>query len=317
MSKLFKLKEWLTLAEAVAHLTAVLGEPITEADLYRLCLDGHLTLSANFFNYASAKKGRFVKDSDIEYITYDGFLGDHKITLPSNHEIYVEPDKWICLEENVSSIGGVWDLPMLGAEVADIEHYYQQETSGVAVTLCNLDGMFVQRGDVICQLQTDYEENEFKGGSKAHRRELEIEIVQKKYSKKKEKEIIDKFLATRKEFLEERKNQPRENNYFPSGGLVEHDFALVVRTNEITRFLKSLEEPAQEQKSEKSLGLREKNTLLVLIGALCKQANIDPKMRGVSTSIEVMTQELGAPISNDTIRNVLKQIEDAVESKSK
>lgn len=317
MSKLFKLKEWLTLEDGASHLSTVLGESITEVDLYRLCLDGHLTLSANFFNYTDACKGKFVKDSDIEYTTYDGFLDDKEVTLPSNLEIYVEPDKWICLEKKVSSIGGVWDLAMLGSEIADIEHYYQQETSGVAVTLSSIDGMFVQQGNVICQLQTDYEENEFKGGSKAHRRDLEIEIAQKKYSKKKAKALIDRFLEARKEFLEERKNQPRERNYFPSGGLVEHDFALVVRTNEITRFLRSLEEPTQEQKSEKPLGSREKNTLLVLIGALCKQANIDPEMRGVSTSIEAMTQELGAPISNDTIRNILKQIEDAVESRNK
>ena len=38
MSKLLKLKEWLTLDEAVNHFSNVLGEPITLADLYRLAL---------------------------------------------------------------------------------------------------------------------------------------------------------------------------------------------------------------------------------------------------------------------------------------
>ncbi len=34
MSKLFKFKEWLTLDEATNHISTVLGEPVTSADLY-------------------------------------------------------------------------------------------------------------------------------------------------------------------------------------------------------------------------------------------------------------------------------------------
>ena len=33
MSKLFKLKEWLTLEEAANHISNVLGEPVTLADI--------------------------------------------------------------------------------------------------------------------------------------------------------------------------------------------------------------------------------------------------------------------------------------------
>ena len=36
MSKLLKLKEWLTLDEAANHISNVLGEPVTLADIYRL-----------------------------------------------------------------------------------------------------------------------------------------------------------------------------------------------------------------------------------------------------------------------------------------
>ena len=44
MSKLFKLSEWLTLDDAAKHLSTALGEPVKVADVYRLALDGHLTL---------------------------------------------------------------------------------------------------------------------------------------------------------------------------------------------------------------------------------------------------------------------------------
>ncbi len=45
MSKLFNLKEWLTVADAARHLTIVCGEDVTEADVLRLALDERLRLS--------------------------------------------------------------------------------------------------------------------------------------------------------------------------------------------------------------------------------------------------------------------------------
>jgi hypothetical protein len=57
MNRLFKLKEWLTLDEAAAHISNVLGEPATVPDLFRFALDGHLTLSVDFVNHTKARKG--------------------------------------------------------------------------------------------------------------------------------------------------------------------------------------------------------------------------------------------------------------------
>jgi len=45
MSKLLKLKRWLTTEEAAKYLTGALSEPVTEADIFRLALDGQITLS--------------------------------------------------------------------------------------------------------------------------------------------------------------------------------------------------------------------------------------------------------------------------------
>ncbi len=65
MSKLFKLKEWLTIDEAAEHLTSVLGELIEEKDIYRLALDGYLQLSINIINGTQVHKGKLIKiDSD-------------------------------------------------------------------------------------------------------------------------------------------------------------------------------------------------------------------------------------------------------------
>lgn len=66
MSKLLKLKEWLTLEQAVSHIINVIDEPVTIEDLYRFALDGHLKLSVNFVNYVHAVKGKWLKEEDIE-----------------------------------------------------------------------------------------------------------------------------------------------------------------------------------------------------------------------------------------------------------
>ena len=45
MSKLFGLKEWLTLPEAARRLTDTFEEQVTDADVLRFVLDGRLKLS--------------------------------------------------------------------------------------------------------------------------------------------------------------------------------------------------------------------------------------------------------------------------------
>ena len=66
-----------------------------------------------------------------------------------------------------------------------------------------------------------------------------------------------------------------------------------------------------------SLSTKERNTLLVLIAALCKQAKFDWKATGISVSIAEATEAVGAPVTDDTIRKILKQIDEAIAARSK
>lgn len=319
MSHLFKLKEWLTLDEAAAHISNVLGEPATIADLYRFALDGHLTLSVDFVNHADARKGKWVKTEQVEFdlMKHDVLSGEKlaiPYELPKNYEIRVSEDDWVALDKPVVSIGGIWDLTMVGGEKLDIEHNYQQLTSGLEVTLITIDGAFVQKGDVVCQLQESFDNNLYQLGSKAYQEEMEREISANfNIDVDEAKKLRTKFKADRDKFLEEKKNKPKEDGYHPAGGLPK-DCALVIRTNEITRFIQSLDD---SHVSEKPLTPKERNSLLVLIGALCKEVDIDPNERGVATSLVAMTEILGAPLTDDTIRKILSQIEGAVDLRSK
>ncbi len=67
-SKLFQLKEWLTVPEAARHLSIIFDEDVSEADVLRLSLDGHLKLSVNFVNYAQARRGKVVPYEDVEWV---------------------------------------------------------------------------------------------------------------------------------------------------------------------------------------------------------------------------------------------------------
>ncbi|WP_076419826.1 hypothetical protein [Colwellia sp. UCD-KL20] len=319
MSKLFKLKEWLTLEEAANHISNVLGDTVTLADIYRLALDKHLMLSANFVNGAWARIGKFVKTEDIEFVEFDKMplteeKLDNPLSIPLNAEIQCSKDDWIALDEKVVSIRGLWDLTMMGAEQIDIEFYYQQETSGLEVTLQALDGVFLQQGDVLGQLQTDFDDNEYQLGSKAQLNVLKGTIAKDNLSKEDAEKELKTFEGIRKKYLEKRDKNKPEENYFPSGGLDEHDYVLVVKTNEVTRFIQSLEDTPPEAKP---LTSKERNSLLVLLGAVCKNSDIDPSQRGIATSLVAMTELIGAPLTDDTIRKILNQIEPAIESRSK
>jgi len=319
VSKLFKLKEWLTLEEATNHISTVLGESVTLADIYRLALDKHIKLSANFVNGAQAKIGKFVKTEDIEFREVEqDFLTGEKLetpySVPANHETHVSEDDWTSLDSKITSISGLWDLTMIGSEALDIEHYYQQETSGLEVTLTCLEGTCLRQGDVICQLQTDFDNNEYTTGSKAAKQKLEQYIISNKLTADETKKLNDEYQAQREKFLGGKREYERERNYFPSGGLDEHDYVLVIKTNEVTRFIQSLEDTPQEAKP---LTSKERNSLLVLLGAVCNHSDIEPSQRGIATSLVAMTELIGAPLTDDTIRKILNQIEPAIESRSK
>jgi hypothetical protein len=68
---------------------------------------------------------------------------------------------------------------------------------------------------------------------------------------------------------------------------------------------------------EKRLNTRQRRTLLTIIAAVCKKAGIDTTSRGAAAVIAGATEELGVPVSDDSIRAVLREIPDAIESRSR
>ena len=238
MGKLFNLKKWLTVPETVRHLATLFGEEVTEADVLRLALDGHLRLSVNFVNHTYGKPGKVIPLSEAK--TVPGLFKEGQepydvvLALRLNEHDYLE------LDEKIVNLTGVWDLLMMGSEELDIEHKYQQLTGGPAVTLTCLDGAFVKAADgTICELQESYDENEYQCGSEAHLRNIQERIARDNIEPSKAQELLDMYKQDRKEFLAERKankdSGKNSRNYYPASGLPA-DSVLVVRADALREF---------------------------------------------------------------------------------
>lgn len=254
-SKLFKLKKWLTLQETARHLSCVCGEEVTQADIFRLALDGYLKLSVNFVNHTYALCGTVVGLNDVEWVEVPVGLVRLMKNIPENEEykpilypkgICIGEETYLNLDTKVTSISDVWDLPMIGGERLDIEHHYQQLTGGPEITLQTLDGAFVENHKgVMCQLQERYDQNPYQRGSTAELEELKKSIAKNKISLEESEEMLSEYKENRKKYLAQRENRPHEEDYYPAASLP-IDSVLVVRTEALRAFEQHLSEIENE-----------------------------------------------------------------------
>ena len=247
--------------DAALHLSILFDEKVTEADVLRLALDGRLRISVYFVNHAQARIGKVYRfsEADIFEAIASGNLPNelkwhtwppgamatlHPDLSPEDAEkssimlmsLRISDDRYLTLGDEVLTIEGVWDLPMIGTERLDVEHEYQNLIGGPAVTLQGLDGAFVQGLDEsVCQLQESYDNNEYQSGSSAQLEELKRYIAENDLDDEKADAILKRHKEDRKQFLEKRKSQPKSENYYPAGG-IPTDSVLVVRTDALREF---------------------------------------------------------------------------------
>lgn len=144
---LYKLQEWLTVPDAAAHLSAAFDEhQVTEADVYRLGLDGHLTLSVNFVNAAHGRIGKLVPREQIE-VRGTPELGMTARPLTGNH--YISETEVLQLDqpEAIATISGIWDLAMIGNEREHVRRRFLSLTGAPSVTGLSAYGAFVNQPD--------------------------------------------------------------------------------------------------------------------------------------------------------------------------
>lgn len=300
MGKLFNLKNWLTVADTAHHLSTLFDEEVGEADVLRLALDGHLKLSVNFVNHTPAKCGKVIRIDDA-----------YESETPSDKAIRINDELSLIPDDKVTTIDGVWDLPMLGSERLNIEHAFQNLNNGPDVTLQCLESAFVGSLDgVICQLNT-----KIKSG-------IETEIVNfwrniNQNSKKEDgRNLPDKHKTEQKHNHETNSLKSSQANYYPAFSLPE-DSVFVVRTDAIREFEKSQIQSDTSQKDPDAISESERNTVLKLIlgMAAAKYGFNHNSPRNAASgdnagSISADLESLSLKIDSDTVRKYLQEAAD-------
>ena len=306
MGKILNLKRWLTIPEAAKHLSLAFSEEVTDADVLYLALDQHLQLSVEFINGAMGRPGKIIPISEAP--TYIGPISG----VERKMGIKLNDDTVILLEDKVMSLAGIWDLPMIGGERIDVEYLYQQKIFGPEVGTVALDGAFVKNGEVIVQIQADYDDNEYSVGSKGDLEEIRRRIANESIDAERAEQLISQHAIDRKKFLEDHKSQKAIDRYYPAGGLPP-DATYVVRAAALRQFEQSVEN-GQDALPEKLLTVTERNSFLkLLVGMAIKGYAYDPSAKRSTAPKEIETDlaQLGLQITDDTIRKYLKE---AVES---
>ncbi|MDC5854532.1 hypothetical protein [Vibrio europaeus] len=164
MSKLYKLKKFLTLDEASEHLSNTLEEKVSLADVYRLALDGHLTISVRFLDMIVMSLGRIFEDTaeklSPEMIIPKGMsLGEdlkepYSIAKASGFPMSLR--EWLFFGREIMYADGIWDLAMLGREFEIIESLYHKEDGGSGCLngfSGRIKAVVLKRYDSFCKLK--------------------------------------------------------------------------------------------------------------------------------------------------------------------
>jgi hypothetical protein len=289
MSKLLTLKEWLTVKDAAKRLSISTGEKIKEADVLRLALDGHLTLSVYFVNHANGRPAR-IEPLGIQHVnnapSFDEYGPPNYITiegelLPNEKEVLIyEGDM-----AKPQTLEGVWDLLMLGVEKLDVENLFQAMTGGPEVSLICLGGPLVASADrtKVFQILNSYE-----------------------CSPSSRIKVINGVPTITEQEEKESPRRPYKIDYYPAEALPDGS-VFVVRIGA----LRELEEKllAQDTPPEKPLHPSEQKSAGQIIAALAAMAKLDlstPYKADLTLRESAAANGLELPSSPETVKKFLK-----------
>ena len=258
------------------------GDPGMTSDLWKL--RAWLTLK-EAADYLSSKTGLDVDESNILRLALDG-----KLQLSLNFLKPIEAIQYregAELEEHRTQIEGIWDLLVQGPVRLELENRYRATCGLPHVELDPREKPFGTEGAFVTG----------------------------------EEGVVYQLLP----FLNLLWGLGRNPSVLPVGSL------LGVRPHALDAVVASLASPSlgpeEQQPSkpddatdtlDKPLMTRERATLLTIMAALARAADIDiSKASKAGDTIEALTIELGARVSARTIENHLKRIPDALERRGK
>ncbi|WP_434772579.1 hypothetical protein [Pseudomonas entomophila] len=326
MSKILKLREWLTVEEAARRLSISCREDVSEADLLRLALDGHLTLSVHFVNHA---RGRSVKIEPLNSEASSSQINEHLQDFLSENPQFQSSEEELADFQNFVrlyrgdllpdgervlvyegdgqrpvTLEGVWDLLMLGAEALDVEHAYQHLTGGVPVELVCLGGPLVASPDkshcfqLLDSYKRDVRPNKNAGTGRPALSKEGREAINRM------NQILG--LSSGEPTPEREFDWDYETVWYPAAGLPK-GHALVVRSAALRELERKLLEPDAEP--EKPMHPTERRSVSQIIAALAAASGLDlsaPYAADETLRALAATHGIELPGSPETVVKYLK-----------
>lgn len=300
MGKLANQKKWLTVADAARRLASVFDEEVTESDVYRYALDSGLRLSVYFVNGAMGLgciTGR-ENNTKIFYFVFKihGLL-DHKVWKIS-YAIQA-PDLTKMPLDELEGLALLHAWPRRPSrKIGDGNVLMFDHFTTLLSGVCDLAMIGNEKRNVEHEYQklTDGPAVVVTGDDGAFVQDLGGRLYQL--------QEIDRANQVQAGVTQQHR---------PARGLP-NDAVFVVRTEALQEFEQSINDLT---KKEKPFEITERNSLLTIIAALCNYSDIKHDGRGAATQIAKLTEEIGAAVSDDTVRRALKKISDALESRMK
>lgn len=281
MSKLFKLKKWVTMEEAAKRLTSSLLEEVTEADILRLALDDRIQLSLMLHNGVPCLPGYKVKFSLPENMKNHSFWLDKYGKEENSNEL-----RAFCMVENEEltiakfrteegNVGGLVRLIMEDWGRWCIEDRYQKLCGFPALDRSEcFGGLYVEGGNENLFWLGETEKNDTSS---------------------------DRFLSIKE---------------FPSDATLVIEVESIQKFEQ--SLTDDSQDATKKNDLDKPLGSRERDTLLAIIAALCEDAGFDYKKHAKTAGIIQSTADgMGVSIGETTIEGHLKKIPDALRTRMK
>lgn len=319
MSKLLKLRPWLTLAEAAGRLTASMQEPVAEADLLHAALDGHLRLSVHIPRPSPAWLCSLVPAESVGLkplyvpgmeVLPPSFLGP-PLMVPDADPL---PDgRFIRAGNEIETISGTWDLLLAGQDRQLIAEHIRELTGQAVDTGQRLDAIYLLR-------QTDGED-EYACLATLRSRDEDLQCYQRSWQQAhdndtppEEQQRLRSILPALIEQAQQRLDDLGIDHLGIKAENWPADAALVVRTSALLAFEQTILMPDSQPIIHQELKTRERNTLLSLIAALIDDIGI-PIGHGAGAEIARITEKFGMPIGEDTINDKLRQVDALVKER--
>ncbi len=322
-SKLLKLKEWVSVADAARHLSISFGEDVSPADIHQLALEGQLAIAVHLVNGATVRCWRVVEQQLLEWELGKGIFGEDIKRYKGGPVLEVPDGRMLqCDPEPLSIDSGVWDLALIGAEKLDVLREHQRLTNGPPCELHSLSGAFLRSQvyeNVYLEI-LDYFGEDREGVAAPAEVITETAVSLDSVTNAQRQEGADESELSRQSasLVEDERPLSTERLFYPRCALPP-DAVFVVRTQALRDLEERIADDNDGGMDERHKGAERKrlDSALVIIAALAREATLDLNARGASKRIVEAVQRMGATIDEDTVRGTLPEIRTAVERRTK